>query len=126
MDEFSFEKLQVYQFALQWIDRVEDILGRIKGKVSPNFSDQLSRAALSIALNIAEGNGRWHKAEKRNFFWIARGSAFECVPLIQILQGRKLISESEFAECRTRLTTMGKMLTQLVKSQPEAASFKSQ
>ncbi|MGZ3781951.1 MAG: four helix bundle protein [Pseudobdellovibrionaceae bacterium] len=47
--------------------------------ITRTLADQLSRAALSIPLNIDEGNGRWHNGDKRNFFWIARGSAFECV-----------------------------------------------
>jgi four helix bundle protein len=71
---FQFEKLEVYQKALDWVESVETICEYLKGKVSYSLIDQLSRAALSIPLNIAEGNGRWHKGEKRQFFWIARGS----------------------------------------------------
>lgn len=46
--------------------------------------DQLNRAAFSIATNLAVGNGRFTKLGRKNFFTIARGSAQECVPLIEI------------------------------------------
>ena len=78
--------------------------------------DQLSRAALSIPLNIAEGNGRWHKGEKRQFFWIARGSTFECVPIIQVLHRKNLINEQQYAGYYEQLDVIAKMLTNLVKS----------
>lgn len=68
------------------------------------------------ALNIAESTGRWHKGEKRQFFWIARGSAFECVPIVQILYRKKLISENQYAGCYEQLDVIAKMLTNLVKS----------
>ncbi len=113
---FQFEKLEVYQRALDWAEAVESLCETLKGKISYSLLDQLSRAALSIPLNIAEGNGRWHKGEKRQFFWIARGSAFECVPIIQVLYRKKLIDEKQHASYYEQLDVIAKMLTNLVKS----------
>lgn len=113
---FAFEYLEVYKWSIQWIETAETILEQVKGKVSSNLADQLSRASLSIPLNIAEGNGRWHKPDKRNFFWIARGSVFECVPNIEVLKRKRLISESDASRFREHLIVIGKMLTNLVKA----------
>jgi len=78
-----FENLQVYQKAVDFADQI--------AAMSEGFPrgygflvDQLNRAALSIATNLAEGNGRFTKPDRRNFFTIARGSAQECVPLLEI------------------------------------------
>lgn len=113
---FPFEHLDVYQKSLSFVDAVETLLVELKGKVSYSLQDQLSRAALSVPLNIAEGNGRWHKGEKRQFFWIARGSVFECVPVIQVLHRRKLIADLQYAAYYEQLEIIAKMLTNLVKS----------
>ncbi|MCB0345761.1 MAG: four helix bundle protein [Bdellovibrionales bacterium] len=50
--------------------------------------DQLTRAAHSIALNLAEGNGKHTTKEQRRFFHIAMGSLRECqaVLIIEELQ----------------------------------------
>lgn len=65
---FQFEKLDVYKKSLDWIEQVDFLIERIKGEVSYSLLDQLTRAAISISLNIAEGHDRWHKGEKRQFF----------------------------------------------------------
>jgi four helix bundle protein len=77
---FMFEKLEVYQKATGFANNIISLTESMpKGLYS--LKDQLIRAAISIPANIAEGNGRWHKRDKHNFFVIARGSCFECVPL---------------------------------------------
>lgn len=116
-NNFAFEDLKVYQLAIEWAYTAETILSIHNAHISRSFADQLSRASTSIALNIAEGNGRWHKAEKRQFLWIARGSTFECVAIIEILYRRKTLTPEEREMFRKSLATIGKMLTSLIKSQ---------
>src|SRR5262245_23119753 len=73
---FAFEMLQVYQNAIELAAAI-----RIVIRVLPHryffLRDQLSRAALSIAANITESNGRFTKPDRKNFFGIARGSVQE-------------------------------------------------
>lgn len=114
VEQFSFEKLDVYQRALTFSKKVLTITKEIKGQYS--WSDQLNRAATSITLNLAEGAGRWHAKDKANFYFISRGSAFECVPILQVLHRKQLISEQQFAGYYEQLDIMAKMLTNLVKS----------
>ena len=76
--------------------------------------DQLNRAALSISANIAEGNGRFHKADRINFFRIARGSAFECVPILEICKRKAFLKEEEFVKIKNELEAICKMLSGLM------------
>ncbi len=87
---FAFEKLKVYQKALDFADAACSLTrGFPRGYFF--MANQLNRAALSIAANIAEGNGRFTKADRKNFFGIARGSVQECVPLLEIAARQGLL-----------------------------------
>jgi len=80
---FMFEDLEVYKRSLALAERITKLTGEFSSG-SYAISDQLRRAAVSVPCNIAEGNGRWHGKERRQFFRIARGSAFECIPVLHI------------------------------------------
>src|SRR5688500_16998376 len=109
--KFAFEDTPVYQLALQLNLQFEELTSTIKYQTPPFFLDQLRRASLSICNNIAEGYGRWHKADKQNFYRIARGSVFECIPMLQILKLRSLIGESDYETHYAKLQELAKMLS---------------
>ena len=66
-------------------------------------------------LNIAEGSGRYTKADKRNFYVISRGSTFECVAIIDYLKEINAISEQEFSLFYSDLDELSRMLFSLIK-----------
>src|SRR6202453_4020586 len=91
---FSFEKLLVYQKAVDFADAICEHTEKF-GRGYGSLALQLNRAALSISANIAEGNGRFTKPDRRNFFGIARGSVQECVPLLELARRRGFIQQVE-------------------------------
>jgi len=110
---FAFEKLQVYQKAITFADAVCTITRDLpRGYFF--LGDQLSRSATSIAANIAEGNGRFTKPDRRNFFGIARGSVQECVPLLELARRQSLIDEARHAELKANLEEVSRMLSGLI------------
>jgi four helix bundle protein len=110
---FMFENLRVYQKAVDLADNVSMLTERFpRGYYF--LVDQLNRAALSVATNLAEGNGRFTKADRKNFFTIARGSAQECVPLIEIALRRRFIDEAQHAKLRAGLEEIAKMASGLI------------
>jgi four helix bundle protein len=110
---FSFEKLLVYQKA---IDFADDVCRRTEQfpRGYGFLVDQLNRAALSIAANIAEGNGRFTRPDRKNFFGIARGSVQECVPLLELAKRRGLLAEDAHVELKLRLEEIARMLSGLI------------
>lgn len=110
----DFEKLEVYSKTKQFNNTVSLFLEH--AKVSKNKRDQLERAAFSIMLNIAEGTGRFTRADKKNFYTIARGSAFECVAIFDYLSDQKVIDKERFKEFYAMLEEISKMLYAFIRN----------
>ena len=110
-----FEKLEVYQGGVDFAEKVAALTQTFPPKGNSHLIDQLGRASVSISLNIAEGNGRWHPKDRRNFFWIARGSVFECVPLLELCRRKRLITDESHTSLKAELEVLSKMLTELAK-----------
>ncbi|MEX0678707.1 MAG: four helix bundle protein [Pirellulales bacterium] len=108
-----FEKLEVYQKAISFADQIAALTQEFPRGYS-FLVDQLNRAALSIATNLAEGNGRFTKPDRKNFFTIVRGSAQECVPLLEIARRRGLLNEPKHEALRQDLETIAKMVSGLI------------
>ena len=110
---FMFENLQVYQKAVDFADQVLALSEQFPRGYG-FLADQLNRASLSIAANIAEGNGRFTKADRKHFFVIARGSVQECVPLLEVTKRRGLLSESDWETRYQDLEVLAKMISGLI------------
>jgi four helix bundle protein len=115
---FLFEKLDVYQRAVDLAEAVFKLTEELPRGQSA-LADQFKRAATSISLNIAEGNGRWHSKERKNFFLIARGSVFECVPLLELCRRRKGVADDYAKDLKGELDILAKMLSALIKGTDE-------
>ena len=110
---FMFENLKVYQKAVDFADSIATLTETFpRGYYF--LTDQLNRAALSIATNLAEGNGRFTKADRKNFFTIARGSVQECVPLLELARRRGFVADAEHVKLRALLEEISKMLSGLI------------
>ena len=112
---FPFERLAVYQRAEQFAELAESFVVRAKSHITHGMSDQLSRAANSIPQNVAEGLGKWGLNDRKRYFQIARGSVFECVPIIRYFRRKRIISDSEYETAYSLLDELGKMLTTMIK-----------
>lgn len=84
---FACEKLIVYQKAVDFADQAAAANEQYPRDYG-HLADQLNRAALSVAANLAQGDGRFTKLDRRHVFTIARGSALECVPLLEVARQR--------------------------------------
>lgn len=112
---FDFEKLDVYQKARQFNKEVYAFL-RTSKTIDSVSKNQLRRASLSIMLNIAEGSSRFSKPDRRNFFVISRGSAFECVAVFDFLQEEVILSSEEFKQFYRKADELSRMLFTMIRN----------
>jgi four helix bundle protein len=107
---FDHERLDVYQVALEFQAVVPQLCPR-RGYAA--LRDQLDRASTSILLNVAEGCGRFARADKSHFYLIARGSAMECAAVLDVLLSRGVLAPSVHRHGRGLLARVAQMLTRL-------------
>lgn len=113
---FDFEKLDVYGKAKELNKEILKFLKENK-QIDSYVRDQLRRASISTVINIAEGSGKFSKADKRNFYIISRGSVYECVSLLEIILEESQITKEKFQYFYQKFETVSKMLLGLIDSQ---------
>ena len=72
--------------------------------------DHLERAGDSIALNIAEGNGKFSLKDRARFFQIAHGSALESAACLDLFVARRCCETEAIAKGKLILEEIVKML----------------
>jgi four helix bundle protein len=110
---FDHEKLNVYHVALEFNYWVGGLLASVEAKAAAE--DQLDRAATSIPLNLAEGNGKFSRRDRARFFDIARGSALEAAASLDVLVSRKVITQAQVVPAKEQLVQIVNMLMGLLK-----------
>ena len=90
---FDFQKLKVYIKAKRFHLDCKALI--IENKLDNYVTNQLGRASFSVPLNIAEGSGKFSKADRKNYFTTARSSVFECVAIVDLLGDQGLIADNQ-------------------------------
>jgi len=91
---FKFEKLEVYQLALAYVDLIYDLSAQLPKSEEYNLKSQIVRAATSVALNIAEGSTAQSDPEQNRFLGMAVRSVLETVACQHIIRRRKFVSDT--------------------------------
>jgi len=111
----GLEGLRIYQMAedladavwhevLSWNPFPRDTLGR-----------QFVDAADSVGGNIAEGYGRYHYRDNRQFQYYARGSLFETRHWLRRAHERDLLSDERFEELAGRVDALAPQLNAYIR-----------
>jgi four helix bundle protein len=113
---FPFEKLEVWQLAVDLADFVLELLDDFPPNKHFRLVGQMEAAVVSSSQNIAEGKGRQYKKEFIQYLHIAQGSLYEVVTLNEVFRRRKLFSEEDAQEVRNRCEKIDRKLNGLINS----------
>jgi four helix bundle protein len=83
----NFQKLRVWQLAKEMAVKIYRLTALKDFSRDFGFKDQIQRASISIASNIAEGDELDSNKQSVHFFYIAKGSAAEL--LTQVIIGNE-------------------------------------
>jgi four helix bundle protein len=113
---FNFEKLDVWQKAIDFADLVYNQTRNFPADERFGLTNQMRRAAVSISSNIAEGTSRMSQADFARFIEIATGSVFEVVSQSFIGRRQGFLTEEGFRKLYSAADEIGRMLSGLRKS----------
>ncbi len=110
---FDHDRLDVYRLSIDYVASSFDIAKDLSG-CHRHARDQWLRAAQSIPLNIAEGNGKRSLKDRSRFLDIARGSALECAAVQDVLAATDGMEDQRNGELKRTLRRIVSMLTRLI------------
>jgi four helix bundle protein len=109
----SFQRLEVYQRAIEFLALVYDIVDDLP-KGHAKRGEQLVNAAEAVVRNIGEGAGRFSKADCAKHYKIARGEAMESAASLDVMKLRQIVSTQRYEAGIRLLQSVVAMLTKML------------
>ena len=95
---FKFEKLDVWQLSIEYVDRIYEVANALPDKERHNLRSQIIRAATSVSLNIAEGSTGQTDPEFGRFVGMAIRSCIEVIACLHLAKRRGYIDDEAFSQ----------------------------
>jgi four helix bundle protein len=110
---FRFERLDVWQKAVDFADQVYGITRGFPADERFGLTSQMRRASVSISSNIAEGSGRSSSKDFAHFVEIGYGSLMEAVSQTQVAFRQSFLTECNRTLLYTSAEEVARMLSGL-------------
>lgn len=110
----KLDELEIYQIAMRISDIVWFSVLEWNSLAKDTMGKQLIRSSDSIAANIAEGFGRFHFKDRRQFMYYSRGSLYETKTWLTKAVNRNIIPNEFFNEIQLELEALGIKLNNFI------------
>jgi four helix bundle protein len=115
--EYNFKKLHVWQESVDLVQIIyKEVVKDIPDSERFGLISQITRAAVSVSANIAEGSGRYSKKEFKQFLYTARGSLYEVVTLVDIVGKLGYVSMNTITKIEVKISKISGLLNGLINS----------
>ena len=115
--QYSFEKLRVWQDAREFVSFIYKITNTFPQEEKFGLTNQIRRAGVSIAANLAEGSSRVSSKDQAHFTHISYSSLMEVLSHIYIASDLGFIEDEPFKEIKKKIFILSRQLAALRKSQ---------
>ena len=111
----SFKDLDIWSRSIALVENIYKVTNSFPKEELYGLTSQLRRSAVSIPSNIAEGFGRFHKNEYKQFLHIAIGSCAEVSTQIIIASKLGFLEKGKADILLNELEEISKMTMSLIK-----------
>lgn len=112
----NYKQLKIWHKGKMIATEVYKLSEMLEKQQSFTFSSQITRAALSIPSNIAEGSSRRSEKDYYRFLEISLGSTFELETQLEIMEELKIGDSSMISELISMINEEQRMIYGLMKS----------
>ena len=113
--KFGYEDLDVWNRAVDFAVKVIDLVETIDtGRKHYRLFEQIESSSTSISMNLAEGKGRFSQKEFIQYCYIARGSLYETMTLLEIFKRKDWISQEDFSLLKSEGIEIASMIKGLI------------
>ena len=117
VEQAAYKDLQVWQKGMEFANQVIRLIDSLETpRKHYRLLEQLESAVTSVPMNIAEGKGRDSKKEFVHFLYIARGSIYETLTLLEIFQMQGWVKPEMFKNLESSGIEIIKMLKGLIRA----------
>ena len=106
----SYRDLIVWQRSMELVEETYALCSRLPLSERMVLGDQMRRAVVSVAANIAEGHSRAHRKEFLHLLSIAKGSLMELEAHLLIAERVRFLSIGEIRPALSLLDEVSRML----------------
>lgn len=115
--QFAFEKLRVWQNTREMVVIIYKITNTFPKEERYCLVDQIRRAVISVASNLAEGSSRNSSKDQAHFTTLSYSSLMEVLNQLYIACDLNYISKETLTDLKNKISEISNQLNALRKSQ---------